>query len=623
LTFQYEACTCEDSAGTNTQPEALCVDFEDVPSTAVDISCIEAAVGNEVIVSPSRVTPGEVIVLTMADSSPLPPKISCRISQAGIASGIVFQVFSFFTQDGYDLFLHDKFGSFKLLACSDELGKQLDCDMLVCFEYSLTNIGINELDISKLERTRNNVTESLLLQLTSTALEPNASTVLVEKELVNFCLEADYSVAVAAAASSPNGLDCFDNDEYAFLIQVPCQVFVVLDCATFDGVACTSLVAEQSVGCSCQDGCARELTYRYTGAPCNGLQGCTDFSANMESADILVQGEGATLFNDMVVMNQSFSLRNGGECLPDTLEVTITPAGTQSPSQTLSVDSSCAGSVDLLENFAGLEFAGYVCEDGTLHNCYTDVEYTINTTNVGPVTQTVTSWEHVLNGDLILPMMQLPTLNPKETFSVYEASQVELCRFSQYIATVNVTATGATNGKVCQDSSELAFEISIGSPLPTLSPSNMLMGFPAMISEQLALFPNSLLTLPPNPRSNVATRQAPIASIKATGINEATSVQISSPPPGEPNPFTATPPPATQFPDRSPTGFPREQLSGVCEFELEVSCINQEGTQSCHVTPPAVQQCTGRPFEMEFIFNGKPNLSQSHRPGIFQDIFCF
>jgi hypothetical protein len=617
LTFRYEACTCEDSIGTNTQPDAVCADFENVPTGAVDISCIEAALGTEVMVSPNRVTPGEVILLTMPDGSPLPQQISCRISVSGTGSGTVFQVFSFFTRDGYDLFLNDKFGSFKLLSCSNESGKQLDCDVLICFEYNLTNIGTNELDVSKLERTRNNVTDSLLLQLPSTTVQPNASTVLVEKELVNLCVEANYSISVAVTANSPNGLNCFGNDVYALLIQVPCQVFVLLDCATLDGVACASLTGEQFLTCSCQDGCATELTYRYTGAPCNGLEGCTDFNTNSESANILVQGKGATLFNDIVFMNQSFSLRQGGECLPDKLEVIITPTGTSSPSQTLSVDSSCAGSKTLLETFAGLEFAGYVCEDSTPHNCYADVEYTINTTNVGVVTQTVTSWELTLNGDLILPTVQLPSLNPKDTFSVYEAAEVNLCRESQYSTTANVTATGAANGRVCQDASALAFEISIGAPLQTFGPSSMLTGSQAesLISEQLALFPNSHLTLPP--KLNAATRRAPITSPNPTGISETTSVTTSSPtssPSGEPIPFTATPTGATRLPFRSPT---QEQPSGVCEFELEISCINQEGGQSCNMTPPTVNQCTERPFEMAFLFNGKPNLSQTYCTGLF------
>lgn len=50
-----------------------------------------------------------------------------------------------------------------------------------------------------------------------------------------------------------------------------------------------------------------------------------------------------------------------------------------------------------------------------------------------------------------------------------------------------------------------------------------------------------------------------------------------------------------------PADLPAEES---CEFDLEATCIPPPGSQTCNATPPPVQQCTGRPFEMGFLYNG-------------------
>ncbi|CAB9508061.1 expressed unknown protein [Seminavis robusta] len=41
-----------------------------------------------------------------------------------------------------------------------------------------------------------------------------------------------------------------------------------------------------------------------------------------------------------------------------------------------------------------------------------------------------------------------------------------------------------------------------------------------------------------------------------------------------------------------------------CIFDMDIDCVPPVGSSSCNATPPPVEQCTGRPFEMVFLYNG-------------------
>jgi hypothetical protein len=668
LTFLYTDCTCADSVGSNTQPEAPCNDFATLPTGMVEIWC--DADGIPVSVTPSLVMPGDTIFVSNSDGSPLGERVDCVVSERGSGSATVFQRVVFFTQGGFELSLQDKFGSLELVSCSNEVGQSLDCDMLLCYEYSLQNVGTNDMDITLIERTRNNVTESLLDLLDVTTLGPGQSTNVVEKETINLCFEEEFTTTITVEADPPNGITCFDNDTYAFNVNPPCEIFVQMSCNTFEGVKCDELLGEAFLQCNCADDCPTELIYRYTGASCNSLPDCVDIGVNEEAVDIIIDAEGTTFFNGLVVFDQTFVVANNGECIPNALNVTVRPSGGQSSSQTVSVDSSCDGSITLLENFGSLEFAGYTCSDNIPHNCYIDIEYNITTSNVGTVDQNVTGWDFTLNGDARTNGMPLPVLLPKEGFSLFEAAEIELCTNTQYVAVANVSAIGAADGQVCEDTTGLTFDIFTGTPFPTPSPSQSPTDFPSssptpgptpVPSAVPSAFPSgnpTTLVTPGDGGSALTPPPSPIPTILVTpgdGGNVLTPPPSPAPMPGPtplPSPAptqrptlpptpgpTPSPSPAstaeptmppnpapTARPSELPTFLPTAMPSNLptispsvapsaatsasptpeppCIFEMQADCIPPVGVASCNATPPPVEQCEGRPFEMVFLYNG-------------------
>jgi hypothetical protein len=673
IKFTYVDCTCEESAPSNTQPEATCTDLIPLPTSPVDIECIGVADGTILSIGPSsNIMPGDSVVISTTDGSVLPAEIECKLFEASSGGATVYQDFTFFTQ-GYDLSLKDKFGGFELESCANDNGVELDCIVTVTYTYDLNNIGTNDMDITLIERTRNNVTESLFDLLDVTNLEPGQSTTITETATIDLCMEDDFITTVSVNADPPNGLTCFDEDVYFFEIDPPCEIFTYMTCTTVGGVSCDELTGEQFIECGCSDDCARELIYRYTGASCApGAASCTDSGTNGDSATVLIQGGGTTFFDGLVQVGDSTVISNSGECLPNSLDVSVSPQGSQTTSQTVTVDSTCSGTVTLLDDFGALEFAGYTCADNVPHNCYVDVEYNITTSNVGTVSQTVTDWSFDFNGDVRPPGIALPTLEPKEGFSKIEPAEIELCSDLQYSATVMVMANGAADEEDCEDTDTYNFNVVSGTPFPTETPSAPPTGVPSSLPTPApSPFPTPLPTpeptpsptpvptpvptpapsaapspapsAAPSPAPSAAPSPAPSATPSATPSALPTPAPSATPsetpsdaPSSSPTPAPSAPPtpspsatpsePPTRMPTIAPTPsptatptappsplptpFPSDSPSAAptpeppCIFELQADCIPPVGMASCNATPPPVEQCEGRPFEMVFLYNG-------------------
>lgn len=356
-----------------------------------------------------------------------------------------------------------------------------DCFVEVSYEYELSNVGTGVMDITVLERTRNEDTVSLLDQLSVTSLDPGESTNVMEKETINACAEVEYCTDVVAEADPPSDQRCFDEEMYKFSTTPTCQVSVDMSCATVSGLGCQNIQAEELVQCNCIDSCARALVYRYTAASCEaGLDGCANSGTNALAADIVIANGDRVLFEGTVQIDDDVIVRSN-DCLPDTLQVLVSPAGDQPPSQVVLIDSSCAGEgPSLLDNIGAFEFVSYTCSDGNSHSCFVEVEYSVTTSNIGTTTQTVTDWTFDLNGELRGPGIELPTLELDESFTKFESGEVSLCTSGEYSATATVvSASNSGNDKECEDSQTLEFSISapdapaLPLPPPTTKPPTL------------------------------------------------------------------------------------------------------------------------------------------------------
>ena len=429
-----------------------------------------------------------------------------------------------------------------------------DCFADVTYKYEIENVGSGSMDITTVERTRGGEQTSLMDLLDNSSLDPSEYTTIIEKEKINLCAAAIFRTEIIIEADPPNRIHCDDEDMYEFSIEPPlsCDVSLQMECATLGGLDCSEINAELFKTCDCADECARELVYRYTAASCvAGLDGCADSGANGLTADIVVSSDNALFFEGRVQIGDDILISNSGECLPSTLDVTVRPtAGDQPASQVVVIDSSCNGVVSLLDNFGSLKFSGYTCSDNVLHSCYIDVEYTITTSNEGTSSQTVTDWIFDLNGDFRGPGIELPFLEPGESFSMVEPAEFELCVASEYTSTTMVITTDTT-GNECEDSDALSVTVPFSPPPMNSSPVE-----------------------PPSSR-----------------------------PVSPSNPLPATPPSASAV-INPPVTSPLEPSQALCEFNMDIECIPSANSQTCNATPPPVAQCTGRPFEMGFLYAG-------------------
>jgi hypothetical protein len=104
------------------------------------------------------------------------------------------------------------------IKCSELRGSSMGdkCMVEVYYEYHLSNVGPSVVDVTKVERTRKNISTSLMDLLDVTTLNPGQSTVIIEKETVDSCQEAEFCTDLMVQADPPNSVLCADETRHKF-----------------------------------------------------------------------------------------------------------------------------------------------------------------------------------------------------------------------------------------------------------------------------------------------------------------------------------------------------------------------------------------------------------------------
>jgi len=252
-----------------------------------------------------------------------------------------------------------------------------------------------------------------------------------------------------------------------------------------------------------------------------------------------------------------------GNCIPDELSVVVTSEG--QTLQALTVGSSCAGTT-LLDEFGSLQFVEYACRgEANSHSCFTTVDLETAVANSGSTVAEITEWRLVCNGEAIIELPSPIELGPGQAVPLTETCEISLCEEGQNVIDSSAVGIGES-GEICPDGETISFPISIGTPFPSPSPSEMPSPSPSEPPSD-----------PPSPSPTVSPSQSP--------SNPPTILPSASP--SEPPSPAPSIPPTTEF----------------CEFGLDIDCVPPAGSATCNATPPPVQQCAGRPTEMGFLFN--------------------
>lgn len=479
IMFQYGPRPCTQSR--NDQENAFCADFaalmEGLP---VMISCSDGSSGR-LMVEPAFVTAGEMFTVTKPhEDEALPDRLQCFISNP---FGQVAQIHVLDTSGEESLGLFDRFGSMEVVSCGE-----VSCSEMLLYNYTFSNVGSADMDITVIDWTYNGNTNSLLGSLPKTLLAPNETVVLQDTRVISVCLAAFYLIEIQVEAEPPNGQMCQAEDDYQFSLEPDCIVDLGLTCTVdSDGSDCAALSSLDKKQCVCEDTCVREMTFQYSASNCeavaatNGLISCFDLLGGPFGVPVVGMvvsgGEGDELFSGVVRNGEMVVVENGNECISSSLDVLIIEPRSASVIQQLTLDSSCelGSSAELLNKYGSLNFVGFQCFGETSQNCLEEVTYELRAENGGQVDFAITQFEVTLNSVPVSVIGNIEpsqlTLLPGEDFHLQRKETFELCEDTSYSAVARVEGMTASS-IVCMDEERFDISFKAGTRFPTSIPSS-------------------------------------------------------------------------------------------------------------------------------------------------------
>jgi hypothetical protein len=563
------------------------------------------------------------------DGLNLPDQISCSLF--GI-NGNILQTLAINTSGQEDLFLKDKYGSLTLEACDDQ-----DCIVDITYSYLVENVGAVEMIVTEFFRERDGERLDLLGGLDPTVAVGGTSTA-TETESVDTCVSADHYTTVKVMAEPPGGVGCSATADYFFEINDGCRIVVEIECMAPDGTECTDLVPPTG---SCHaGGPVTELKFRYVDCTCeesmNNQEGtaCSDLSLFHPGAVNVacVGGDGGPTLHvspENVMPRETLVLTDPDDSpLPDEVVCTITDGTTTIQEFTFFTDPG--KSLNLDNKFGSFELVSCSDETGVGLDCEVLLSYTYDIFNIGTGDMSLEHLNRTRNNvtDSLFDLLEVTNLISGQETSLTEKELTNICVQQLYKTTVSVDAE-PENGVICDDDDVYTFTINqppteAPSNSPSASPSASTSALPspspsAIPSNSHSVAPSALPSKPPIASPSVLPSAlpstSPSLSPSATPSTAPSPLPSSSPstsPSAAPSPSPSALPSASpsEPPTPSPSESPSDSPSAAptpeppCIFELQADCIPPVGADSCNATPPPVEQCEGRPFEMVFLYNG-------------------
>ena len=202
LVFTYIGGDCDQSR--NTQDDFFCEDSNGGPSNddSATIEC-EDERGNEIF-EENEVRVGSQV--TLGDRDAYPELVQCFVKDN---RGRTLQTFTVASARFEDLYLKDVFGSLQLESCD-----RLNCLVPVTYVYTIQNDGNTELDVTRLDRTRDDMTEDVVRLVEDKRLRPDENTPAREASRIDVCVEDMIRTSVRAVGAPPSGSPVTADDSY-------------------------------------------------------------------------------------------------------------------------------------------------------------------------------------------------------------------------------------------------------------------------------------------------------------------------------------------------------------------------------------------------------------------------
>ena len=505
VSFTYSA-TDNCSASSNQQDDTGSIICEDLGplQDSVEITC--GGGGVSLTVSPSTVSSGQEFTVTPTSSSDtLPSMITCLVSD-NVESVLQRSTISL---DG-PLHLKEKYGSLQLQCCDTK-----KCLQTATMTYTVHNEGSHSMTVKNVTRTRTEAESADLVDGLSVNPIPFQGFATVSENIpLDVCESTEINTAVDVAAHPDDGPDCDAFAEYKIVIDPGCALDVDLSCTSADtGESCDEMMDIGSPPCSCPGGCAKELSFAYTGESCPLVTVVTSRDSELECQEndatkpttVLVTAfaNATPLFSGVVEKGQVLQFTDSGNCLAEELVIlAIDPMNPSTIYQQVKFKTGCAedGGIALGKSYGAFDFLGYACQDNTEESCFQDLDLETCAKNEGTVPMTISSSSLDINGEPVdISEIEGEEVIPGGSVCISEVASVSFCGDPSFTVTATVGANDDAI-KGCADTETIEFTLisqptqvpsSMPSHLPTLSPSSS-------PSEPPSRLPSATPTVPPS-----------------------------------------------------------------------------------------------------------------------------
>lgn len=504
MSFTYDAdATCADSM--NQQDDdgtVICQDMGDLRTT-MGVFCVDSTTSAQIPVVPSTVSSGgEFSVFGVRSGAPLPATIRCNLF-SGNPNNVVQR--NVIDTTG-SLHLKEKFGALQVQSC----GGQQDCLQTATMTYTVRNVGNDGLVVIAVTRDFTGETQANLVSgLTSNPIPFGGTATVTETVELDVCSTNSIIVNADVDAKPDDGPECDGVSSYVIKIDPICSLDVTLTCAEDDtGKPCDELMSIGEPICHCGNQCATELSYVYTGRPCD-LSGAfvddCEVSSQSRPDTVAVWGErldGTSLFSEIVGTGDLITI-GGQSCLPDVFVVMVSdPGNPRIVYETSTVRTDCRiGGIPLGTNTGPLDFVGFVCQDDREEFCFTDITVQACAVNEGTVPSTLTEATILVDGDVVA---SAPTqsIESGESVCFEETVALFLCGDPQYVFTATASADD-TSGVGCDAGDVILLDpnprpTSPPTPAPTMVPTARITARP--VTAPPTVFPTASPTVFPTSR---------------------------------------------------------------------------------------------------------------------------
>jgi hypothetical protein len=490
VNFAILQSTCEESR--NSQDENfICEEATNLPEegTVVVVSCQDSS-GSEFFSETTSV--GSSVTIEDAASGSLSDVLICTITEVDSADQL--QKITINTSGDVDLFLNDKYGMLEVVSCEVEGQPFQTCTVPILYTYMLENTGLEILDVTFFQRTRDGVTVDLFDRIEgANPLLPGDSVSTAETEVIDICIDGQYETSVTVGADPLVESVCEDTATYLFQIENTCRVDIDVDCTSEDGTTCDSLAQLETV---CPEGNFEYLAFRYESRACSeGDAACDDSNGGLTGDPVSISctgSDGIVIGEPVLVENgETFAIAQSGGFSAQLTCTLSSPDGT-----ILQTVSFTVSEAPLKAKFGGLTLEGCVDEAGVELVCETPISWTFWTTNIG-ANSLVLNVVEIVRGDAVIDLSDQitnPELAPGGSSEAVYQEVVDRC------LSVDLTTLARAEAELSCVAEEV-YELVFDAPLtnsPTAAPS-------AVPTIPLTSEPSAVPSQPPVDSTNAPT----------------------------------------------------------------------------------------------------------------------